>query len=83
MPTDEEFLTSNQNVIQEFRANSGVVSQLGFPVLLLTTTGARTGRRTTTPSDTAMIETASSSSRPRVARPPTQRGSTTYEPTRQ
>jgi deazaflavin-dependent oxidoreductase (nitroreductase family) len=49
MPTDDEFLTSNQNVIQEFRANSGVVSQLEFPVLLLTTTGARTGRRTTTP----------------------------------
>src|SRR5258708_18487538 len=49
MPTDEESLTSNQNVIEEFRANSGVVSQLGFPVLLLTTTGARTGRRTTTP----------------------------------
>jgi len=38
VPTDEEFLTSNQNVIQEFRANSGVVSQLDFPLLLLTTT---------------------------------------------
>ena len=49
MPSDEEFLTQNQDVIQEFRANRGVVVQLGFPILLLSTTGARTGRRTTTP----------------------------------
>jgi deazaflavin-dependent oxidoreductase (nitroreductase family) len=46
---DEEFLTYNQGVIKEFRANDGVVTQLGFPILLLTTTGARTGRSTTTP----------------------------------
>ena len=39
----------NQTVIDEFRANHGVVSQPPFPVLLLTTTGARTGRRTTVP----------------------------------
>ena len=49
MPTDEEFLSYNQDVISEFRANGGVVAQLGYPVLLLTTTGARTGRQTTTP----------------------------------
>jgi deazaflavin-dependent oxidoreductase (nitroreductase family) len=49
MSTDEEFLAGNQDVIRDFRANGGVVSQLGFPVLLLTTTGARTGRRTTSP----------------------------------
>lgn len=49
MPTDEEFLAFNQGVISEFRANGGVVAQTHFPILLLTTTGARTGRRTTTP----------------------------------
>src|ERR1700684_2305727 len=49
MPTDEEFLAYNQVIIKEFRENGGVVAQLPFPVVLLTTTGARTGRRTTTP----------------------------------
>jgi deazaflavin-dependent oxidoreductase (nitroreductase family) len=43
------FLTYNQNVIREFRANGGVVTEPDFPIVLLTTTGARTGRRTTTP----------------------------------
>ena len=49
MPTDEEFLAYNQGIIEEFRANGGVVAQLPFPIMLLTTIGARTGRRTTTP----------------------------------
>jgi hypothetical protein len=49
VPPDEEFLTYNQGVIKEFRANEGVVTQLGFPILLLSTTGVRTGRSTTTP----------------------------------
>jgi deazaflavin-dependent oxidoreductase (nitroreductase family) len=49
MPTDDEFLAYNRGVIEEFRANSGVVSEPPFPIVLLTTTGARTGRRTTTP----------------------------------
>jgi deazaflavin-dependent oxidoreductase (nitroreductase family) len=49
VPSDEEFLTYNQSVISEFRANHGVVSQPPFPVLLLSTTGARTGRRATVP----------------------------------
>jgi deazaflavin-dependent oxidoreductase (nitroreductase family) len=49
VPSDEEFLAYNQGVISEFRANHGVVSQPPFPILLLTTTGARTGRRTTVP----------------------------------
>ncbi len=48
MPTDQEFLANNQRVVAAFRANAGVVDGL-FPVLLLTTTGARTGRRTTSP----------------------------------
>src|SRR3954465_1511566 len=49
VPSDEEFLAYNQGVINEFRTNHGVVSQPPFPILLLTTTGARTGRRTTVP----------------------------------
>jgi len=49
VPTDEEFLSYNKDVITEFRANDGVVTQLGYPILLLTTTGARTGRQTTIP----------------------------------
>jgi deazaflavin-dependent oxidoreductase (nitroreductase family) len=49
VPSDEEFLVYNQGVISEFRANHGVVSQPPFPILLLTTTGARTGRQTTVP----------------------------------
>lgn len=49
MPTDEEFRTYNEGVISEFRANQGRVSEPPFPILLLTTTGARTGRRTTVP----------------------------------
>jgi deazaflavin-dependent oxidoreductase (nitroreductase family) len=49
MPTDEEFLAYNQGIIKTFRENGGVVAQLPFPIMLLTTTGARTGKRTTTP----------------------------------
>ncbi len=49
VPSDEEFLAYNQGVISEFRANHGVVSQPAFPILLLTTTGARTGRPATVP----------------------------------
>lgn len=48
VPSDQEFRTYNQGVIDEFRVNHGTVSQSPFPVLLLTT-GARTGRRTTVP----------------------------------
>lgn len=41
----------NRAVIEEFRANGGKVGGQfeGAPLLLLTTTGARTGRRLTTP----------------------------------
>lgn len=49
MPSNAEFRAWNQAVIAEFRANRGVVPQPEFAILLLTTTGARTGRRTTTP----------------------------------
>jgi deazaflavin-dependent oxidoreductase (nitroreductase family) len=49
-----ETKTYNQQVILEFRANKGQVGHLGgfledFPVLLLTTTGAKSGRPRTTP----------------------------------
>ncbi|MFG1644657.1 nitroreductase/quinone reductase family protein [Amycolatopsis sp. NPDC049252] len=49
VPSDEEFRTYNEGVISEFRAHQGKVSRPPFPILLLTTTGARTGRRTTVP----------------------------------
>ena len=49
VPSDEEFLAYNQGVISEFRAHHGVVSQPPFPILLLTTAGARTGRPATVP----------------------------------
>ena len=46
---DEEFVAYNQGIIQAFRENGGVVADLAFPIVLLTTTGARTGKRTTSP----------------------------------
>ena len=49
VPSDKEFQAYNQGVISEFRANQGMVSQPPFPILLLTTTGARTGRQATVP----------------------------------
>ncbi|MFJ9778031.1 RNA polymerase subunit sigma-70 [Amycolatopsis sp. NPDC101161] len=49
VPADEEFRAYNESVISEFRANHGTVARPPFPILLLTTTGARTGRRTTVP----------------------------------
>ncbi len=41
----------NRQVIEEFRAHGGKVGGqfIGAPLLLLTTTGAKTGRRLTTP----------------------------------
>jgi deazaflavin-dependent oxidoreductase (nitroreductase family) len=41
----------NRKVIEEFRANGGKVGGpfAGAPMLLLTTTGAKTGRQSTTP----------------------------------
>jgi deazaflavin-dependent oxidoreductase (nitroreductase family) len=46
-----ERLLRNQRVIDEFRANGGVVGGdfTGVPLLLLTTTGARSGQRRTMP----------------------------------
>lgn len=39
----------NRQVIEEFRANAGRVGGEGRPLLLLTTTGRKTGRMYTTP----------------------------------
>ena len=39
----------NQQLIEEFRANKGGGSMAGRPLLLLTTTGAKTGQSRTTP----------------------------------
>jgi deazaflavin-dependent oxidoreductase (nitroreductase family) len=46
-----EYNDWNQKIIDEFRANDGKVGGQfeGAPVLLLTTTGAKSGRRHTTP----------------------------------
>jgi deazaflavin-dependent oxidoreductase (nitroreductase family) len=57
VPSDEEFLSYNQGIIDAFRANHGVVSELPFPVLLLTTIGAKSGRSTTVPLGYAVDET--------------------------
>ena len=47
----EEMLALNRNVIEEFRANDGKVSGMFAkePLLLLTTTGAKTGETRTNP----------------------------------
>jgi deazaflavin-dependent oxidoreductase (nitroreductase family) len=48
MTTGNDF---NQRIIEEFRANGGVVGGMfaGAPMILLTTTGAKSGQRRTTP----------------------------------
>ena len=47
----EEMLALNRNVIEEFRANNGKVSGMfaNEPLLLLTTTGAKSGEKRTNP----------------------------------
>ncbi len=49
--TREEWQRQNAVVIAEFRANGGVVGgrYAGRPILLLTTTGAKSGQPFTTP----------------------------------
>lgn len=51
--TNDEVLAFNHQVIEDFRANAGVMPEgsrfHGNPTLLLTMTGARSGRRLTTP----------------------------------
>lgn len=51
--TDEEVIAFNIGVIEQFRANAGVMPEdspfHGNPTLLLTMTGAKSGRELTTP----------------------------------
>jgi deazaflavin-dependent oxidoreductase (nitroreductase family) len=49
--TKQEFEDFNRNLVQEFRANKGKVGGMfeGAPLLLLTTTGARTGQARVAP----------------------------------
>ena len=52
MPAPRDVKALNRSVIEEFRANNGQVTHPGLssiPLVLLTTTGARTGRAHTTP----------------------------------
>jgi len=51
MSTTTEFNTFNQAIIAEFRANGGKVGGqfAGAPMLLLTTTGAKSGQPRTAP----------------------------------
>jgi len=51
MSTPSPMHDFNQKIIDEFRANDGIVGGMfaGHPVLLLTTTGAKSGRRFTLP----------------------------------
>ena len=50
MAEAEDRFARNRKVIEEFRANAGKVpGRDSFPLLLLTTTGAKTGQRRTTP----------------------------------
>ena len=51
MSTDADMKSFNEKIIEEFRANGGRVGGEfeGAPMLLLTTTGAKTGRRVTSP----------------------------------
>ena len=51
MSTDADMKTFNETIIEGFRANGGKVGGQfeGAPMLLLTTTGAKTGRRLTSP----------------------------------
>ena len=49
MSDNHGFNNYNQRVIEEFRANGGVVHGRGSSLLLLTTTGAKSGQQRTTP----------------------------------
>jgi hypothetical protein len=44
----------NKDVIEQFRTNGGQVPGRKYPVILLTTTGAKTGRHHTTPLNYSM-----------------------------
>jgi hypothetical protein len=56
-----EIGTFNSRIIREFRANKGKVGRPfeGAPVMLITATGARSGKLRSTPSSTCGTATAS------------------------
>ena len=73
--TDEQLLEFNRDVIETFRAHGGVMPEGPFhgnPTLLLTMTGAKTGRTLTTPltyavdDDGALIVMASAGGSPKL-----------------
>ena len=73
--SDEQILAFNRDVIDTFRNHGGVMPEGPFhenPTLLLTMTGARSGRTLTTPltyvtdADGALIVMASAGGRPRL-----------------
>jgi deazaflavin-dependent oxidoreductase (nitroreductase family) len=49
MSHNRDWNAYNRNIIAEFRANNGHVSGRAHPLILLTTTGAKSGRPHTTP----------------------------------
>lgn len=51
MTEETDWNEFNRNLIEEFRANDGVVTGQfeGWPLVLITTTGAKTGKQRTTP----------------------------------
>lgn len=49
MSWNRDWNAFNKDVIEQFRANDGQVSGRKYPVILLTTTGAKTGLPRTTP----------------------------------
>ena len=83
-----EFDEMNREVIAEFRANDGVVDTAaggyfkGKPMLILHTTGAKTGASAETPLMYLDEGDDASSSPRRAARRTTRTGTTTSRPTR-
>jgi len=49
MSWNRDWHAFNKDVIEQFRANGGQIPGRKYPVILLTTTGAKTGRSHTTP----------------------------------
>lgn len=49
MSWNRDWHAFNKDIIEQFRANDGQVPGRKYPVILLTTTGAKTGRPHTTP----------------------------------
>ena len=79
MTMPDDIKAHNRELIAQFRADGGVPD--GRPLLLLTTTGAKTGRSHTTPMMYVPTATGCWSSRPTRARPRIPTGTATWWPT--